>query len=93
MEMNDRENLEMKEKVDRMYLIIVGDERFGIPGLAARLEEQNTRIENRLTAIEEENEMNKDFRKNLTFGYKALLVAAGVAGFVADKLIDLLTAK
>lgn len=91
--LTDKEVLDMKEKVDRLYLIIAGDERMGLPGLAQRMDEGLDKLEQRIEQLEEQNQADKAFRDRLNFGYRILLVLAGVVGFLADKAIDFFTSK
>jgi hypothetical protein len=76
-----KEMLELKNKIDKMYTALMGDE-FGNQGYL-----------NRLEYLEKEAELSKSFRQKAIAGLSFLVACGAVLAWIGDKLIELFKHK
>ena len=77
--MQQSESLE--QKIDKIYVALLGDE-FGSKGIV-----------DRLTNIEKEAELSKNFRQKTLAGLSFLIACGAILAWIGDKIFQILKSK
>jgi hypothetical protein len=77
--MQQSESLE--QKIDKIYIALLGDE-FGSKGIV-----------DRLTNVEKEAELSKNFRQKTMAGLSFIVACGAILAWIGDKIFEILKSK
>jgi hypothetical protein len=74
-------NESLEQKIDKIYVALLGDE-FGSKGIV-----------DRLTNVEKEAELSKNFRQKTLAGLSFIVACGAILAWIGDKIFEILKSK
>jgi hypothetical protein len=71
----------LEQKIDKIYVALLGDE-FGSKGIV-----------DRLTDVEKEAELSKNFRQKTMAGLSFIVACGAILAWIGDKIFEILKSK
>ena len=71
----------LEQKIDKIYIALLGDE-FGSKGIV-----------DRLTNVEKEAELSKNFRQKTMAGLSFIIACGAILAWIGDKIFEILKSK